>query len=485
MKLRVKNFGPISEADVELKPLTVFVGPSNTGKSYLAILLYSIAKTLRDENRGASFSFRRALHKLLRELEKMPSEKPADDKASTKIVDQSLSFYVDEIAQSWQAEAERCFGEEWGHIAPTNNGAGCDIEIRSQKNDTALNLTHPDNSKLPSVAPLLAKMKKFWRVITSENDEESRMMYLVDLPRRIFPYIVRAFDFLPEHTTPRHRLRTRGGEAISENVHYLPAVRGGIMQSHRTLVSALVKGASRISITGASIIPFTGVLGDFLNKLITIQDSRPSADPEHASAFSKLPDTIERDIMDGEIRVEMSATEYPDFRYAFLDKNKKPRDIPLMSASSSVSELAPIVLFMQNYLSPGDIFIVEEPEAHLHPAAQRGMAGALADLVNAGVYVVVTTHSDVILEQLSNFIHADGVLDAKVLNKESKERTISENDAAAYSFTKQESGTIVRKIPFDRDTGMLTEDHLDSSSDLYNETVDIFNCRQRGGKNDD
>ena len=40
--LKVTNFGPIVEADIELRPLTVFVGPSNTGKSYLAILIYAL-----------------------------------------------------------------------------------------------------------------------------------------------------------------------------------------------------------------------------------------------------------------------------------------------------------------------------------------------------------------------------------------------------------------------------------------------------------
>ena len=33
MKLTVENFGPIQSAEVDLlKPMTVFVGPSNTGK---------------------------------------------------------------------------------------------------------------------------------------------------------------------------------------------------------------------------------------------------------------------------------------------------------------------------------------------------------------------------------------------------------------------------------------------------------------------
>ena len=44
MKLTVKNFGPIRKATVDVKPMTVFVGPSNTGKSYLAMLIYTIAK---------------------------------------------------------------------------------------------------------------------------------------------------------------------------------------------------------------------------------------------------------------------------------------------------------------------------------------------------------------------------------------------------------------------------------------------------------
>ena len=40
LQLSVSNFGPIAKAEIDLRPLTVFVGPSNTGKSYLAILIY-------------------------------------------------------------------------------------------------------------------------------------------------------------------------------------------------------------------------------------------------------------------------------------------------------------------------------------------------------------------------------------------------------------------------------------------------------------
>ena len=42
LELEVEDFGPIGKAKINLRPLTVFVGPSNTGKSYLAILIYAL-----------------------------------------------------------------------------------------------------------------------------------------------------------------------------------------------------------------------------------------------------------------------------------------------------------------------------------------------------------------------------------------------------------------------------------------------------------
>ena len=46
VRLDVSNFGPIAEGSVELRPLTVFIGPSNTGKTYLATLIYALHRFL-------------------------------------------------------------------------------------------------------------------------------------------------------------------------------------------------------------------------------------------------------------------------------------------------------------------------------------------------------------------------------------------------------------------------------------------------------
>ena len=43
-RIEVKDFGPIAEGAVDLKPLTVFIGPNNSGKSYMALLVYALSR---------------------------------------------------------------------------------------------------------------------------------------------------------------------------------------------------------------------------------------------------------------------------------------------------------------------------------------------------------------------------------------------------------------------------------------------------------
>ena len=46
VRISATNFGPIGSCAVDLRPLTVFVGPSNTGKTYFAILVYALHRVL-------------------------------------------------------------------------------------------------------------------------------------------------------------------------------------------------------------------------------------------------------------------------------------------------------------------------------------------------------------------------------------------------------------------------------------------------------
>ena len=483
MKLTVKNFGPIRKATVDVKPMTVFVGPSNTGKSYLAMLIYAIAKAFE------SLEYRRFLYSLSVEEVFIKKEEVdefiSDDEKFAKFVDELLVKFVEFIRAIWKNEALRCFGEEWKNITERGSSSAS-VVISDDKNRIVMDLLSSGKDGLPRINSMFTEIKK--QVSSSwekeqDEDEDEDTEYMTILTGLVMEQFYDLFNFVSE--TSQHS-RFRGSIT-----HYLPAVRGGLMQSHRILVSSIVDRAPTIGLTGAEIVPFTGVLADFLQKLINIDSDRPrfisrrrrSQDTEKVS---KLSQEIEQKIIHGEIKIKKLVTRYPDFRYQFDDRNKATQDISLINASSSVSELAPIVLFIRYYLSPNDIFIVEEPEAHLHPEAQRIIAGVLVELVNAGVRVIVTTHSDVIQEQISNFIHADDIPDAKVLNKKAKGRTLSKEKTGIYSFkapAKRSSGTTVKSIKFDEQMGILTQDHLDVSSDLYNETVDLLNAKE-GDDND-
>ncbi len=78
--------------------------------------------------------------------------------------------------------------------------------------------------------------------------------------------------------------------------------------------------------------------------------------------------------------------------------------IELTHAASMIKELAPIYLIVQELVNPGQYLIVEEPESHLHPGAQFGLAKMFAKLANLQVNVLLTTHSPVMLRKLSHFI---------------------------------------------------------------------------------
>ncbi len=61
-----------------------------------------------------------------------------------------------------------------------------------------------------------------------------------------------------------------------------------------------------------------------------------------------------------------------------------------------LSQIFPIVVAALS-AAPGELLIVENPEVHLHPAAQQQIGGLLAAVAASGVQVLVESHSDHVL----------------------------------------------------------------------------------------
>ena len=94
-----------------------------------------------------------------------------------------------------------------------------------------------------------------------------------------------------------------------------------------------------------------------------------------------------------------------DKQVMYMPRKERGRDkvaIPVYVASSSIKSLFLIDLYINSLAEKNGMLIIDEPELNLHPDNQRKMAGLLARLVNSGVKVLVTTHSDYLIRELNN-----------------------------------------------------------------------------------
>ncbi len=83
-RLGVRDFGSIERADVEFRPLTVFVGPSNTGKSYLATLSYALHRYFAAEADPYAWGLRR----FARVLDPDALDRGSDETSPSKLPDE-------------------------------------------------------------------------------------------------------------------------------------------------------------------------------------------------------------------------------------------------------------------------------------------------------------------------------------------------------------------------------------------------------------
>lgn len=472
--------------------MTVFVGPSNTGKSYMAMLIYASIKTLSSAERNNIHWQMQIPSSHTKEI--ILACIQSKEQEAYQAIEAYFKAWSHLISTEWNNEVQRCFSEngdemiEEATVKISNSNPSLHLEI---------DLTIHEESKISK-----SILRSIYQNLKEEIERNKKILHLIDAPEHdddiddldvdieSYRIISKLNDIIScaflnvlydqgdyqESNIPKGIPRSiRRRTADLKNVHYLPAIRGGIIQSYRTLVSSMINLAPWAGIRPSPPIPlFNGVLADFMRELISIDKKTTSRRRDiqmRRRSIKNVAEAIEKKILSGNIEIILQAgTGHPDLQYSFTS-NGVIRKLSLMSASSTISELASVVLFINNYLYPGSYFILEEPEAHLHPKAQREIAVMLAKLVKAGVNVLITTHSDIVCDQIGNFIYAEKSSDSKVEN-------IQEESCATYIFNKSKRSnhgkTKVEPVPFDMEGGYATKDHLDVHSDLYNETVKLM-----------
>ncbi len=132
---------------------------------------------------------------------------------------------------------------------------------------------------------------------------------------------------------------------------------------------------------------------EFIRRLETIGKKRSFVAETHPEVLAEFADIIA-----GEYAVTRNDQLY------FMPKGKEIK-LSMDESSSAVRSLLDIGFYLRCMMAqPGDLLMVDEPELNLHPENQRRMARLFARLVNLGVKVFITTHSDYIIKELNTLI---------------------------------------------------------------------------------
>lgn len=384
MKLQFEQLGSLHAGEIELADLTIICGKNNTGKTYITNSLYALL-----------FGWQQLLEWDLSEtdLQKLDSE---------GFITIDLQK---EIVENWDAILQKTMDKLAGNLHDF-------LATPSDRfKNTKFSLTMPiskawiDNGfqyELNSgVGKLLISIKK--------NIKETQAEIAI---------VVETGSDLP----PVHSL----GRFIREKL--LDIVLGNAFPE------VFIASAER---TGAAI--FRGELNLAKNRLVSLlteMDNNQKFNPlslfktmkrsyalsvEHNVEFISIEvPTLEQnglgevvrnnkrlleifqDVAGGTYKVTREGTIY------FIPTGTAKPKLGLGEASSAVRSLMILWFWLNHKAKVGDMLMIDEPELNLHPLNQRKFARFLAALVNAGVKVFLTTHSDYIIRELNTLIMLSG-----------------------------------------------------------------------------
>ena len=147
-----------------------------------------------------------------------------------------------------------------------------------------------------------------------------------------------------------------------------------------------------------------------------------------------------------------------------------------------VSELAPVVLYLRHVVQPGDLLIIEEPESHLHPAMQVEFTRQLAAAVQAGVRILITTHSEWVLEELANLVRLSELPKERRTGIDDEDVVLTPDQVGAWFFEPnlEGSGSTVREIALDTESATFPAGFGLVTESLYNRWSEISTRIEEG-----
>lgn len=413
MIFKFKNYGYVDECEVELANLTVLFGPNNVGKTYISYGIYFI------------------LSELIEVLTFPITDDQLDEIGNSGVLKLDLDHYrsilqdaIDSAAIGKLSKSVQSFFN-----APDGFFANAELGFKIQE---GFDYKYALETKIPFGKENFVFFKKLKGestfTITLQGDVFIKLSsnVLYDIINRaiastlVLPALTRPFAITSERTGISLFYKELD---IHRNLLVDHLASGKQVEDHRTLLQG---NKSRYAKPIQDNIDIIRDYDSIVKRKSFLREQKDT----YGSIFKALS--------------ELSGGAYKSDSEQIMYQPRKERgrdkvSIPMYLASSSIKSLFLLDLYINHLAEPGGLLLIDEPELNLHPENQRSMAKLLARLINAGIKVLITTHSDFLVREINNriMLSSDFRGRSKILKKSKiqQDELLKPSDVNAYSIT--------------------------------------------------
>lgn len=418
MKISVENLGTIKKGEISLdKELTIFTGENNSGKSYMSYLVYGFLHRLVHGYFKIDLS-----EKLNEGLSLRDKWIEKEDSISIKITD-LYEVYSEHLSEKLQDLLDQILGNPNKSLAKVkvdvdknndNYKKVFDFDKITEQGISLYGFIHY-NCKIENDTLTLLKSSK----IKTENTEELKK----ELYQKIISnsYFSSDYELIYTYFFPAER--------TGINMFYNDIIRQKALESEelRKGYNVTMDTITQMKQQGKLIPRSPEAITDYI---FFANDFRNFVSHGIITEFADLATELEN-LLSGNVRMSsFGDLQFQPFGQANI--------LPLHLASSLVKSLSGLVIYLRHLANKSHMVIIDEPEINLHPKSQVLIARFLAKMVNRGIRIVVSTHSDYILRELSTLIILNNEFEGKekLLNRypEYQNQGLAAEKVALYNF---------------------------------------------------
>ena len=432
MKVTVRNLGVLQEATVDIKPLTILIGPNNAGKTWLAYALVGIFGEYGLEQYTDAY-ISKNVQERYSILEDAIQQILREGSAKIDLVafaDQCGEAYFNYVADFGQHWIRRFIGLR--HYSLSKKKPQVTISLTETKAhflnqilQYALerNFAVGQGKQVPLLNVLKEAGQREMYIYTALEGSATEENSITErLPLRAIERMVISSVFGALHS------------ALYSSTYVFPTERAAFI----TLPYGDYVGKK---FGNEPVQRFMNMVDALFRSSLSMRTSEADKDIA-VKTYMQLAQFLETHILSG--TVNFSSPE-PENRREILFQQAEGVSIEIPTASSMVKELSPLVLYLRYLAQSGNWLIIDEPEMNLHPGAQAKIIEFLAMLVNAGLNVLITTHSPYITDHLTNLISAASE-DQSISDKfylKSSNAFISIDNVAVYGISEGKAENVL------------------------------------------